>query len=721
MQKKEQRRAPHVFAALLASLSLPAHAQPQAASDAAHAAPETVLPTVEVLGGSVGNSYHRSEVSGAKTDLPLRELPQAVRVMGRETLQDLGASRLDQTFAYVGGVSAQNNFGGLWDNLSIRGLAGDPNLGMPMLLNGFTANRGYNAPRDTANIERIEFLKGPSAALYGASEPGGTVNVVTRKPLWKAAHAVEAYAGSHDFYRTALDTGGPLGERVAYRLNLALEDRGGFRDHVDTRRSLIAPAITWKLAPATRLDYAAEILRHRTPLDRGVVAVGNRLGAVPRERFLGEPSDGDVRVENQTHQLILEHALNAAWLGRMGISYKNGTLEGYSTEPQPALQPDQRTLRRQRRYRDFESDDIGVQAELLGRLSAGGLEHEVLAGFEAWRLDLNQRMLRANPSGSAPYAIDIFNPVYGQPRPALLPSTDTAEDQENLAFYLQDTVHLGEKWRLLGGLRFDRNEQTVLNRRTGTRTRQSPNATSPRVGVSYLATPRWTLFANAGKSFRPNSGADAAGGAFDPESGTATEVGAKWEDAVRSLGASLALFNITKRNVLTSDPFNTGFSIAAGEVRSRGFDLDVSGQLSANWRLSASLAYIEAEVKRDNLLEVGARLLNVPKLSGSLLLMYEDALAGGGRYGIGGGLAYSGRRLGEARTRAQAGSGEDAFELPSHTTARLAAYWRITPALRLSLDVDNLFDRTWYASSYQRTWVTPGAPRTVVLGLQAKF
>ncbi|HEY8608472.1 MAG TPA: TonB-dependent siderophore receptor [Noviherbaspirillum sp.] len=721
MQIQEKWRALHVLAALLASSSPLAHAQSQGGPSSRHAEQETVLPTVEVVGAGAGSSYYRNEASGAKSELPLRELPQSVRILGQQSMQDLGASRLDETFAYVGGISAQNNFGGLWDNVAIRGLSGDPNFGMPMLLNGFTANRGYNAPRDTANVERIEFLKGPSAALYGASEPGGTVNIVTKKPLWKAAHSVEAHAGSHDFYRTALDSGGPLGESVAYRLNLAVEDRGSFRDHIDARRTVFAPALTWKLAPATRLDYTAELLRHRTPLDRGVAAVGGRLGAVPRVRFLGEPADGDVRVENQTHQLVLEHALSAAWLGRVGISYKRGTFAGFSTEPQPALQPDQRTLRRQRRYRDYASDDVSLQAELMGRVNAAGLDHELLAGLETWRLDLRQRMLRASPTAAAPYAIDIFNPVYGQAQPALLPNTHTAEDQDNLAFYLQDTVHLGEKWRLLGGLRLDRNTQSVHNLRTGARTRQSPNAASPRIGVSYLADAHWTLFANAGRSFRPNSGTGVAGAAFDPESGTALEVGAKWENAARDLGATLAVFSIAKRNVLTSDPLNAGFSIATGEVRSRGLDLDLSGQLSSHWRINASLAYIDAEVRRDNLLEVGGRLLNVPRLSGSLLLMYEDALMNGMRYGLGGGLAYSGRRLGEARTQAQADGGEAAFALPSYTTVRASAYWRISPALRLSLDIDNLFDKTWYASSYQRTWVTPGAPRTVVLGVQAKF
>ena len=136
-----------------------------------------------------------------------------------------------------------------------------------------------------------------SAALYGSTEPGGTLNIVSKQPLWQAGHALELYAGSFGLRRAAIDSTGPLGERLAYRLNIALEDRDSFRDHVSARRQVLAPAFSWRLSADTTLDYVGELLRHQTPLDRGVVAVNNRLGAIPLSRFLGEPADGDATVE----------------------------------------------------------------------------------------------------------------------------------------------------------------------------------------------------------------------------------------------------------------------------------------------------------------------------------------------------------------------------------------------------------------------------------------
>jgi len=708
-------------AALLISLSSSALFYPSAgAQSPADSAQADTLPPVEVVGRRQSGGYQADEVSGAKTSLPLRELPQSVRVMPRQAIDDLGALRLDDALDYVGGVSRQNNFGGLWDNIAIRGLAGNENTGMAMLQNGFAANRGFNAPRDTANIERIEFLKGPAAALYGASEPGGTLNLVTKKPQWKSGHAAEFYMGSHDFLRAAIDSTGPLNERAAYRINVAAEDRGSFRDHIQSQRTVLAPALTWRLTPDTTLDYSGELLQHQTPLDRGVVAVDNTLGAVPRERFLGEPADGDVKVNNQTHQLTLEHEWSPDWRSRAGLSYREGTMNGFSTEA-TALQADGRTLRRQRRHRDYASDDVALQAELSGQLRTGAVKHEVTVGVEAYRFKFDQRMSRISPSSTAPYAIDIFSPVYGQAQPTPVANTDTHEVQRNTALYLQDAVTPSPHWRLMAGLRVDRYDQSLDDRLGARRVEQTPSATSPRLGVSYLPNAAWTLYANAGRSFRPNVGSIMASQVFEPESGRALEVGAKWERTDKRLGATAALFDIRKRNMLTSDPNNSNLSIAAGEVRSRGVEFDLAGQITTQWRLTASLAYNEVSVQKDNTLELGGRLLNVPRINGSVLAVYEDALDAGGRFGVGGGLTHMGKRLGQARTQTEANAGTAAFELPAYTTAKAVAYWPLNPTLRVSLDVDNLFDTTFYTSSYSRVWVTPGSARMVTLGLQAKF
>ncbi|MBB1603814.1 TonB-dependent siderophore receptor [Variovorax sp. UMC13] len=680
---------------------------------------DATLSTIEVVGRTESGAYHSDEAAGAKTNLPLRELPQSVRIVTRQAIDDLGATKLDDVLDYVGGVSRQNNFGGLWDNIAIRGLPGNENTGMATLLNGFSSNRGFNAPRDLAGVERIEFLKGTAAALYGSSEPGGTLNIVSKSPQWKAANAVEGYVGSYGQKRGAFDSTGPVGDNFAYRLNVAVEDRDSFRDYIGAKRQVIAPAFTWKLGRDTLLEYTGEYLRHQTPLDRGVVAVNNSLGAIARTRFLGEPADGDVTVQNQTHQFILSHEWNSTWRSRLGLSWRGTSVNGFSTEA-TALQSNG-DLTRQRRFRNYDSDDIALQAELQGNVNTGSIEHELLFGVESFRFKMDTLMLRVNPTGPRPYAINVFNPVYGQLQPVPTPNTDTVEHQRDTAIYLQDAIKLAPGWRLVAGVRVDNYSQSLLNRKTNVTANQEPSATSPRIGVSWLPTEQWTLFANAGRSFRLNVGSDFAAAAFAPENGRSLELGTKWESADRRIGATAALFDIRKRDVLTADPVNTGYSISAGEIRSRGLEIDFAGQVTKHWRLNASLVVNDVEIAKDNTLEVGGQLLNVPRVNGSVLAVYEDALANGQRYGIGGGVTHVGKRLGQARTQAEANANAAAFDLPSYTTAKLVAYWRLTPALRLTLDVDNLFDKTYYTSSYSRVWVTPGSPRAITVGLQAKF
>jgi iron complex outermembrane recepter protein len=661
---------------------------------------------------SEASQYRQSTTNSAtRTDTPVQEVPQSVQVVSRQLIDDLHATRMDDVMLYVSGVAHQNNFGGLWDNYSIRGFSGSENGGLNILLNGFASNRAYAPPRDIANIERIDFLKGPAAALYGSSEPGGTINVVTKKPQFKEANEADFSIGTHDFYRSSVDSTGALGENLAYRINAATESKGSSRDDIHSQRQFFAPALTWVLSDQTTLNYEAEILRQKAPMDRGIVAVNGRLDAIPVSRFLGEPNDGDITMENQNHQVTLEHQLGEQWHVRTGVFHKDGALQGYSTEA-TALKADNTTLWRQRRYRDYAWHDTSWQAEIGGKFHIGSTEHELLSGVEADWMTLYQRMLRINPSSSAPYAINIFDPLYGQTPPTPVANTNTAERQISTGLFLQDQISLAQRWRLLAAIRLDSFRSTLSNRLAGTTSRQDKSAASPRLGVTYLASQTISLYASVGKSFRPNSGSDAAGNAFNPETSHALEAGLKYESSDHRSGATLAVFNIIKQNVLTVDPGNSAYSIAAGEIRSRGIELDANSQIDRHWRLTGNLSYTDAVVTKDNALAVGSRLINVPKTSASMLAVYEDIDAHDGRYGVGGGLSYVGVRTGDTT---------GSFTLPAYVTAKALAYWQFTPKMRLSLDVNNVFNKQYYASSYSSVWIAPGDQRSVTLGLNVKF
>ena len=676
---------------------------------------ESMLPTVQVVGRRQSGQYNADAAEGAtKTDTPLIEAPQAVRVVTRQLMDDLGALRLDDMLDYVAGASRQNNFGGTWDNVALRGFAGHEDTGMALLRNGMSANRGFNAPRDAANLERVEFLKGTMGALYGSSEPGGTVNVVTKQPRFTPAHAAEVYYGSHDYKRVALDSTGPLngdsGEpaTLAYRLNVSLEDKDSFREHVSSRRELVAPALLWKLTPDTLVRYDGEWLRQRAPLDRGVVAVSGDVSAVPTSRFFGEPGDGDITIVNHTHQWFLEHSLSNEWMVRTGLQYKRGTLRGLASEghqygpaPCPTSVDAEGWLCRRWRDRDFASRETAVQADLTGTLDVGGLKHKLLFGVEAARYSMDQLLRQQSAGARYAYGIDVFDPTYGAAQPALSATAmDRRLTDRTTSVYLQDEMTLAPAWRLLLGVRHDR-YRGEIDDRLGQATEQKLSATSPRIGLTWLPAPNWSVYASVGRSFRPQTNTDAQGRTLEPETGTARELGAKWQSEDGRLGATLALFDIEKRHTTQYDESGVYLEPVAGTVRNKGLEAEVAGWVAPGWRVALAYAYLAAD----------ASIKQFARHSGSVFVVHEMPLDDGTLVGLGGGYTHVGKRHGD--------TGEPG--LPAYTVAKLTAYWNVTQGLRLSLDIDNLFDKTYYSSAYNRVWVTPGNPRQLTAGLQYKF
>ncbi|WP_313452617.1 TonB-dependent siderophore receptor [Pseudomonas rhodesiae] len=637
--------------------------------------------------------------SATKTDTALRDIPQSISVIPATVLKDLGSTNVERALEFAGGVSKQNNFGGLTlYEYSVRGFTTSE-----FYQDGFSANRGYPSTPDTANIERIEVLKGPAASLYGRGDPGGTVNIVTKKPQPEAFTTLQASAGSWDRYRTALDVNTPLASEgnVLSRVNLAVEDNHSFRDHVGSKRVFVAPSFSWQLDPDTTLLVESEFVRHSSTFDRGIVDAPG----VSRRTFLGEPNDGDIDNHNNRLQATLEHHLNDAWKLRLASHYKQGSLWGDASENR-ALNAGGHTLNRRYRERSMGWHDSITQLELRGLFDIGSWQHELLVGTEYEDYRKSERVTAI--AGS--YPIDLYNPVYGQPKPnGARSGTDFFEQTKSHALNLQDQIIFTERLRGMIGARFEHFEQTLDDfTRNAPTSRQTHDALTQRAGLLYQLTPEVGVFANASTSFKPNSGLDATGKTFKPEEGVGYEVGIKSELFDDRLSATLAAFHIEKENVLALDPA-TNTNRAMGKARSQGFDLQLSGQVTDAVRVIGALAYIDAEVtKGDKTIPTGSRILGVAKRSGSLLGVYEfqdGALRGSD---MGAAFTYVGDRSGEA-----GGS----FELPAYHTVDLLAHYKATQNVTVGLNLNNLFDEKYYERSYSNYWVNPGEPRNLTVSL----
>ncbi|MGZ0715075.1 TonB-dependent siderophore receptor [Pseudomonas palleroniana] len=650
--------------------------------------------------GPVEDYRATRSASATKTDTAIRDIPQSISVIPATVLKDLGSNSVERALEYAGGVSKQNNFGGLTlYEYSVRGFTTSE-----FYQDGFSANRGYPSTPDTANIERIEVLKGPAASLYGRGDPGGTVNIVTKKPQPDAFTTLQTSAGSWDRYRTAIDVNTPLDSEgnLLSRVNLAVEDSHSFRDHVDAKRVFVAPSFSFQLTPDTHLLVESEFVRHSSTFDRGIVA----NTGMSRSTFLGEPNDGNIRNHNNRIQAAIEHTLDDTWQLRLASHYKQGSLWGDASESR-ALNADGHTVNRRYRERSTGWHDSITQLELRGRFDIGSWQHELLIGTE---YEDYRKKERVTAIAGSPYAIDVFHPVYGQPKPnGTRSGTDFYEQVKSQALNLQDQIVFTERLRGMLGARLEHVEQSNEDfTRNHAKSRQTHDALTQRAGLLYQLTPQVGLFANASTSFKPNNGLDAGGKSFKPEEGVGYEVGIKSELFDDRLSTTLAAFHIDKENVLALDPA-TDTQRAMGKARSRGFDLQASGQVSDAVRVIGAFAYIDAEVTQgDKAIPTGSRILGVAKRSASLLGVYEfqeGALRGSD---LGAAFTYVGDRSGEAGSR---------FELPAYHTVDLLAHYKATEQVTVGLNLNNLFDEKYYERSYSTYWVTPGEPRNLTLSL----
>ncbi len=688
-----RRLAPALILALLLS-----------ATDAgAEDAREPVAPAEETSDEILVTGSRKANASINGLDIDPHLLPQNVRLLDDTLIDRAGFTDLSQLFDLAGGMSRQNSFGGAWDAYAIRGFSGDINQGPDLLVNRFSANRGFNARRDVATVESFQVLKGPASALSGKGEPGGSINIVTKAPLDHVHAGGELSYASFDTWRGSFDIGGPVGGGLSTRVIGVYQDGGSFRDFVHNDRLLFAPSIGWRLNDRVRLLYQLEYNLVHFTHDRGLVAVNGNGRALPRSRFLGEPDDRPMTQRTSQHQATAYVDLGPGITLEGGVQYRDGALTGRSTHNSALVGT---RLRRQFRVHDYRWQDLSGRIEISANRTLLGIGHQMRIGADAFDFDQRRILYRFNPTAAQPYDIDIFNPVYGQPKPVAPLNQNLLERLSGQSVYAQDLLTLDDRFSLLLGIRQDWIRQDNLIYRNGRADRQRPQATSPRAAFTFAPSEHVSIYISWGRSFRFNQGVDAAANPFAPERGEAWEAGVKVAALAKRLTGTVSLFEITKRNILVNDPANAGFSIATGAARSRGVEADVNYRAGDRLTLTGVYAYTDAQVTRDTRPGLtGSGLSNIPHHSGAAYAFWQSRGTEPGSVGIGAGMTYVGGRPGD-----DVASG---FRLPGYATARLNLSYQVAKGLSAHLDGENLFDAYYLESSYSNVWITPGAPRTI--------
>ncbi|NHN68599.1 TonB-dependent siderophore receptor [Pseudomonas fluorescens] len=671
------------------------------------------LPTTDIQGTRITQEegYTASQASTAsKSDVPIKEEAQSINVVTQQTLDDYQVRSLNDAMKFVSGVSQGNTLGGSRDSLVKRGFG--TNDDGSILRDGVRSNLGHNF---SATTERVEVLKGPASLLYGALEPGGLINVISKKPEYTQGTTLSGSAYSEGGGTMALDTTGPLGDTgLAYRLIAERGHEDYWRNYGVNESTLVAPSLAWTGERAS-LNLSYEYNEYSSPFDRGTVFRNGHPADIDYDKRLDEPWAKSVGIR-ETATARFEYELSDAWKTRVTYGWNN---DRYSLSiAQPSLS---KTGVFQRAANGAHYDDETRYAswDFIGKQELLGQRHDLLLGVDN---QVSDQFRGKTYRGKAQAGFDITSPVYGGlAEPSVISPTqsDLSNQLNSSSVYLKDNWHLDDRWILVLGGRYQHYDQYSdqgLGSDYQVNRDDNGDAFVPFLGLVYKATDTLSLYGNYSRSFKPNDTVDDAGNTFDPEEGRSYEIGAKY-DPLPGLNINLALFDIVKKNVVTSTTVNAvTLSEAAGKVGSQGLELDITGRLSDRWDLIGTYAYTHTEIL-DDPDDEGHRLADAPKHTASLYLSHHlNVPAEFGAWYAGAGARYVGER---------AANNANDFWLSSYTVADAFLRWE-SPVLghktSLQLNVDNLFDKQYYPSSTgSELQVNVGEPRTARLSASVTF
>ena len=669
-----------------------------------------------VVTGEQDSYLTPNATTATRTDTPLRDIPQSIQVIPRQVLEDQQVIRVEEALNNVSGVTFGGAFAGIDVDFNIRGFEA------PILRDGFRRFSGFEESPETANLEQIEVLKGPASILYGEIEPGGIINLVTKQPLSEPFYEAELQIGNRGAARPRIDFSGPLASdgRVSYRLNALASNENSFRGYEqDDQRFFFSPVLSWQVSDRTNLTLQVEYAKREGAADIGLPALGDSVVDVPDDRVLGEPDDFvDSIFVNLGY--TLEHQLDENWRLRNAFRFLDRELLDVVSVP---LFFDESTgfVGRGLSRQDLDTQEYSLQTNVVGEFATGSVDHTLLVGVDLSRIEEQEATGFAANENDIGF-IDIFDPVYGTFAGLdsnNLPSFADNDTRVNrLGVYLQDQIDILDNLILVAGLRYDLVDRRTVNEATDfnpvrSKVNQDDDELSPRVGIVYQPIPEISLFGSYSQSFTPNLDTTSSGEPLEPETGEGFEAGIKAELLDGALFATLSYFDITRKNVSTPDPDDIFSVVATGEQKSRGVELDITGQILPGWNIIASYAYIDAEVTEDTVIPEGNRLFNTPEHSASLWTTYR--IQQGNLRGLGFGIGFN-------FVDDREGDLENSFELDSYFLTNAAVSYQ-RDNWRLALNFNNLFDVDYIASSQNSRLFQnePGAPFTVRGSISIEF
>ena len=647
----------------------------------------------------------RRTFSATRTDLPLRDVPQSVTVIGRQLIDDQAAQSMGDVVRYIPGITMGQGEGHR-DAPTIRGNSSTADF----FINGVRDDVQYF--RDLYNVDRVEALKGSNAMIFGRGGAGGVINRVTKQADWGTYRSVMYESGSNQHNRGTVDFGGALGNALAGRVTGLLEKSGDFRESTELSRSGINPTVA-VMAGGTMFRVGYEHFADRRTVNRGMPSFRGAPSAADINTFFGDPDRSRARAIVNSGEATIERGSpdrvmirNRSLIASYDKYYQNvypGALNAEGTHVAIQAYGNQTDRR-----------NLFNQTDVTFALGSGNVRHLTLVGAELGRqITDNFRRTGYFAGDATSFSAPFSDPTISEP----VTFRQSASDADNRttagvsAAYAQHQLAIGTAWHAIAGLRYERFELDYHNNRNGQSLFRADKMLSPRVGLVFKPSMPVSIYGSHSVSFLPASGdqfasLSATTTTLAPERFTNREVGVKW-DVTSALALTGALYRLDRTNAAAPDPLNPSLRVQTGSQRTTGAEAGIAGSVNSRWDIAGGYAWQRAKiVSRTAEASAGAMIPLVPAYTASLWNRYRVTP----RVSAG---------LGLIRQAEMYAAIDNTVLLPAFTRVDAAVFFSPFERLRAQVNIENLLDATYYPTSHGNNNIQPGAPRTLRVSLTA--
>jgi catecholate siderophore receptor len=647
--------------------------------------------------------------TATRTDTPLLDVPQSITVLTRDRLDDQAILSIADALRFVPGTTTGQGEGHR-DQPTLRG----NNSTADFFVDGMRDDVQYF--RDFYNIERLEILKGPNAMTFGRGGGGGVINRVTKTPQASARYAGDAAVDTFGAWRLGADLNAPLADGIATRLTGFYEDGANHRDFYDLERWGINPTLGFDLGGRGHIVIGYEHVSDDRVVDRGVPSRNGRPAEGFRDTFFGDTGINRSAFNADIVSFAADYALSDTLKIRNRTRY--GDFDKFYANLFPATSVSAANTIGVEAYADgTERENFFTQTDLVWEFATGRVGHVLLIGSEFGRQTSRSQRIDGKftivPGGTAlrtPVAVtDPFappRPVFGAPLRSVRTRADIA------AGFVQDQISIGDHVEVLAGLRYDRFSLDFGSLLTGAAFARTDNLWSPRLGLVLKPVANASIYASYSRSYLPQSGdqflaLDATLAALEPERFDNYEIGAKW-DVTPDFNLTAAIYQLDRTN--TRAPGAVAGTIElTGKQRSKGLELGATGNLAHNWQVSAGFALQDAEVRTTTTAApAGRKVAQVPRTQASLWTRYDAS----DRIGVG---------LAVVHQASSFASISNAVVLPAYTRVDLAGFFRLTEAVDLQVNVENLFNTGYFPTAHNDNNISTGGPTAARFTVRTRF